>query len=80
MTSANHPEEDDEEMELFQSNDDSWIRHLNAHRDTHFEQWEPPTADKIIYVNLVTKENPKPILINENLSPSEKEGLIQLIR
>lgn len=46
---------------------------------THFEQWEPPTKDKVIQVNLGTEEHLKPILISENFSPLEKEDMIQLI-
>jgi len=34
----------------------------------------------VIQVNLRDEANPKPIFIRENLSPFEKEDLIQLIR
>jgi len=45
-----------------------------------FEKCEPPTEDKVTHVNLGDEANPKPIFINEGLSLSEKEDLIQLIR
>lgn len=79
MASTSHPGEDDEEIELFQSQDDPWIKHFNTLLDTRFEQHEPPTEDKIIQVNLGIEEYPKPIFISESLSPCKKKDLIQLI-
>ena len=38
------------------------------------------TEDKVTQINLRDEANPKPIFISENLSPSEKEDLIYLIR
>lgn len=63
---------------MFRLEGDAWIKHLKSLCDTRFGQCEPPTEDKIIQVNR-TEEHPKPIFINESLSPPEKEDLIQLI-
>ena len=69
-----------ESEELIQPDSGPWIKHLNILLDTRFKQREPPTEDEVTQVNLGDKANPNPIFINKNLSPSEKEDLIQLIR
>lgn len=78
MVLASHLE-NVEEYGLFQSEDNPWIKHLNTLWDTSYEQNEPPIIDKLIQINLGTKEHPKPIFINESLSPPEREDQIQLI-
>lgn len=76
--SISHPKED-EDGGLLQSEDEPWIRQINALWDTHFKQRELPTKDKQFQVNLGNETNPKPIFINENLSSFEREDIIQLI-
>ena len=78
MVSTSHLEDRDEEMT--QSDTDPWIKYLNALWDTRFEQHELPTEDKVAQINLGDEAKPKPIFINESLSPSEKEDLISLIQ
>jgi len=45
-----------------------------------FEQWEPPTQDKVIQVNVGDQAHPKLFFVSESLSPIEKQDLIFLIR
>ena len=45
-----------------------------------FEQWETPTEDKIIQVDVGDQTYPKLISISESLSPTEKQDLISPIR
>ena len=82
--STSHLEDDKEDTfeseELIQSDSDPWIKRLNILWDTHFEQREPPTEDKVTQVNLRDEVNPKLIFISKGLSPIKKEDLIQLIR
>ena len=78
MASTSYLEDQDEEM--IQSDADPWIKHLNTHWDTRFEQREPPTEDKVVQVNLGDEVNPKPIFISDGLSPSEKKDLISLYK
>ena len=80
MTSVSHQEDEDENEELIQCDTDPWIKLLNTLWDIHFEQREPPTEDKVIQFNLGDDLSPKPIFISGNLSPSEKEDLVSLIR
>lgn len=79
MVLTSHPKEDENDGVL-QSEDDPWIRHLNTLWDIHFEQLKPPSEDKFIQINLESESNPKPIFISEILSPSKRDGMIQLIR
>ena len=83
MVSTNHFEEDEEDNfeseELIQFDTNSWIKYLNTLWDTRFEQYEPPTEDKMTQINLRDEANSKPIFISESLSPSKKEDLIHLI-
>src|SRR3954466_16044499 len=79
MASA-QPEPDDDEIELIDTEDDPWIRHLNMLWDIRFEQRESPTDDALLQVNMGDEANPKPIYISDTLSPSEKDDLIALIR
>jgi len=65
---------------MIQTDTDPWIKHLNTLWDIHFEQYEPPTEDKVTQVNLRDEANHKPIFISESLSPPEKEDLISLVR
>jgi len=65
---------------MIQTDTDPWIKHLNTLWDIHFEQYEPPTEDKVTQVNLGDEANHKPIFISESLSPPEKEDLISLVR
>jgi len=48
--------------------------------EKRFEQCEPPTEDKVIQIDLGSLGHPKPISISENLSLTEREKLIALIR
>src|SRR3954471_11467914 len=79
MVSA-QPEPDDDEMELINTEDDPWIRHLNILWDIRFEQRKPPTDDSLLQVNMGDEANPKPIYISDTLSQNEKADLIALIR
>src|SRR3954467_14030432 len=79
MVSA-QPEPDDDEIELINTEDDPWIRHLNTLWDIRFEQREPPTDDALLQVNMGDEANPKPIYISDTLSLEEKADLIALIR
>src|SRR5436190_22837401 len=79
MVSA-QPEPDDDEIELINTEDDPWIRHLNMLWDIRFEQREPPTDDALLQVNMGDEANPKPIYISDTLSLEEKADLIALIR
>ena len=51
MVSTSHLEDDGENTlkseELIQSYSDPWIKHLKTLWDTHFEQREPRTKDKV---------------------------------
>ena len=76
MISTSHSEHKDEEM--IQSDTDTWLKHLNALWDIHFEQRELLTEDKVTQINLGDEANPKPIFISENLSPLERKDLISL--
>ncbi|ONK72756.1 uncharacterized protein A4U43_C04F22840 [Asparagus officinalis] len=81
MVLTSHPDEDAVGDEgLIESTDDPWIQRLNILWDMCFEQREPPTEDKVIQVNMGDESSPKPIFIAEDLSSSEKEDLISLIR
>ena len=71
MVSTSHPEDEDEKM--IQSDTDLWIKYLNTLWDIHFEQRESPTEDKVTQINLGDETNPKPIIINESLSPPGKK-------
>src|SRR3954464_11624331 len=51
MVSA-QPEPYDDEIELINTEDDPWIRHLNMLWDIRFEQREPPTDDALLQVNM----------------------------
>src|SRR3954467_12762584 len=73
-------EPDDDEIELIDTEDDPWIRHLNMLWDICFEQHEPPTDDALLQVNMGDEANPKPIYISDTLSQDEKADLIALIR
>src|SRR5438270_7132891 len=57
MVSA-QPEPDDDEIELINTEDDPWIRHLNTLWDIRFEQREPPTDDALLQVNMGDEANP----------------------
>lgn len=79
MALINHLEYNEDEG-IFQTEDDSWIKHLNTQWDTRFKQCEPLMDDKLLQINLGNKEHPKSILISESLSPSKKEKQLQVIR
>src|SRR3954467_10040233 len=79
MVSA-QPEPDDDEIELIDTKDDPWIRHLNMLWDIRFEQREPPIDDALLQVNMGDETNPKPIHISDTLSQDKKADLIVLIR
>ena len=79
MASA-QPEPDDDEIELIDTEDDPWIRHLNMLWDIRFEKREPPTDDALLQVNMGDETNPKPIYISDTVSQDEKADLIALIR
>src|SRR3954470_14533541 len=67
MVSA-QPEPYDDEIELIDTEDDPWIRHLNMLWDTRSEQRYPPTDDTLLQVNMGDEANPKPIYISDALS------------
>lgn len=46
--------------------------------ESHFEQREPPTNDKLTQMNLCGEATPKPISVNETLSSFERENIILL--
>ena len=73
MVSTSHFEDDG--VDAFESKELIQSKHLNALWDTHFEQREPPTENKVTQKNPGDEAN-----LSESLSPSEKEDLIQLIR
>jgi len=52
MISISHLKDGDEKM--VQSDTDLWIKHLNTFSDIRFEQYEPPTEDKV-QINLGDK-------------------------
>lgn len=52
---------------------------MEAQWDTQFER-ESPTKDKVTQINIEIEEKTKPIFISENLTLSEKEDLLVLIR
>ena len=62
-----------EDEKMIQSDTDPWIKYLNTLWDIRFEQRESPTEDKITQINLGDEANPKPIIINESLSPPGKK-------
>src|SRR3954470_24331731 len=74
------PEPNNNEIELIDTEDDPWIKHLNMLWDIRFEQRELPIEDALLQVNMDDEANPKPIYISDNLSSSEKVDLIALIR
>jgi len=45
-----------------------------------FKQHEPPTEDRLIQVDVSSRDHTKPISISESLSLTEREELIALIR
>ena len=45
-----------------------------------FEQCEPPIEDRVIQVDLGSRDHPKPISISGSLSLTERKELIALIR
>lgn len=47
--------------------------------ENYFKQWEPPTNNKLIQINLGDKEHLKPIIISGNLSPTKQDDMIQLV-
>jgi len=57
-----------------------WAQQLDFQWEKRFKQREPPTEDKVIQVNLGSRDHPKPIFISESLSPTKKEELIVLVR
>src|SRR4051812_34035617 len=59
MVSA-QPEPDDDEIELINTEDDPWMRHLNMLWDIRFEQREPPTDDALLQVNMGDEANGSP--------------------
>src|SRR4051812_22854230 len=73
-------EPDDDEIELIDTVDDPWIRHLNMLWDIRFEQCEPPTDDALLQVNMGDETSLKPIYTSDTLSQDEKADLITLIR
>ena len=58
---STQPEPDDDEIELIDTKNDPWIRHLNMLWDIRFEQRELPTDDALLQVNMGDEANPKPI-------------------
>src|SRR4051812_26130015 len=79
MISA-QPEPNNNEIELIDTEDDPWNRHLNMLWDIRFEQREPPIEDALLQVNMGNETNQKPIYISYTLSQSEMVDLIALIR
>src|SRR4051812_22700677 len=65
-------ERNDDEIELIDTEDDPWIRHLNMLWDIRFEQREPSTDDALLQVNMGDEANPKPTYISDTLSQDEK--------
>jgi len=70
--------EHEEAIEIFDI--EPWAQQLNFQWEKRYEQREPPTEDKIIQVDVGTRDHPEPISISESLSLTEKEELIALIR
>ena len=56
------------------------VQQLDIQWEKRFEQHEPPTKDRVIQVDIGSQDHPKPISISENLSFTEREELIALIR
>jgi len=77
MTSIDQLEHE-EAIEIFDA--EPWAQQLDLQWEKRFEQREPPTEDRIIQVNLGSQDHPKPISISENLSLTEREELIALVR
>jgi len=74
MTSSN-------QLEPTEATDEEpWAQQLDLQWEKWFEQRELPTEDKVIQVNLGSRDHPKPIFISESLSLMKKEELIVLIK
>lgn len=67
-------------VKLINTEDDPWIKHLNALWDTPFEQCQPYTEDNLVQINLADDVNPKPTFFSKTMPLGEKEGLISLER
>jgi len=69
MTSTSQVEWE-EDIEPF--NTDPWAQQLHLQWEKCFEQYNPPTEDKVIQINMGDQTHPKLISISESLSPTEK--------
>ena len=54
--------------------EEPWAQQLDLQWEKRFEQREPPTEDKVIQVNLDSRDHPKPIFISESLSLMKKKN------
>jgi len=77
MTSINQLEHE-EAIEMFES--ESWAQQLDLQWEKRFEQRKSPTEDRVIQVDVGSRDHPKPISISESLSLTERKELITLIR
>ena len=75
MTSINQLEHE-EAIETFDT--EPWVQQLDLQWEKQFEH-EPPTEDRVIQVDVGSRDHPKPISISESLSLTEREELIALI-
>ena len=57
-----------------------WAQQLDLQWEKRFEQRELPTEDRVIQVDVGSRDHPKPISISESLSLTEREELIALLR
>ena len=64
MTSINQLEHE-EAIETFDA--EPWAQQLDLQWEKRFEQREPPTEDRVIQVDLGSRDHPKSIFISENL-------------
>jgi len=76
MTSVDQLEHE-EAIETFDA--EPWAQQLDLQWEERFEQREPSTKDRVIQVNLGSRDYPKLISISESLSLTEREELIALI-
>ena len=77
MTSINRLDHE-EAIETFDA--EPWAQQLDFQWEKRFEQRESSTEDRVIQIDLGSHKHPKPISISENLSHTEREELIALIR
>ena len=77
MTAINQLKHE-EAIETFET--EPWAQQLDLHWEKRFEQHELPIENRVIQVDVGSRDHPKPISISESLSLTERKELITLIR